>query len=31
MHSPNERIPASALREGLEATVELLRRFGRLG
>jgi acetylornithine deacetylase/succinyl-diaminopimelate desuccinylase-like protein len=31
MHSPNEHIPASALREGLEATVELLRRFGRLG
>ena len=31
MHSPNEHIPAAALREGLEATVELLRRFGQLG
>jgi acetylornithine deacetylase/succinyl-diaminopimelate desuccinylase-like protein len=31
MHSPNEHIPAAALREGLETTVELLRRFGELG
>jgi acetylornithine deacetylase/succinyl-diaminopimelate desuccinylase-like protein len=31
MHSPNEHIPAAALREGLETTVEVLRRFGRLG
>jgi acetylornithine deacetylase/succinyl-diaminopimelate desuccinylase-like protein len=31
MHSPNERIPASALREGLETIVETLRRLGRLG
>lgn len=31
MHSPNERIPVSALRDGLEATVELLRRLGQLG
>ena len=27
LHSPNEHIPASALRDGLETTVELLRRF----
>jgi len=31
MHSPNEQIPAAALREGLETTVEVLRRFGQLG
>jgi acetylornithine deacetylase/succinyl-diaminopimelate desuccinylase-like protein len=31
MHSPNEHIPAAALREGLETTVEVLRRFGELG
>jgi acetylornithine deacetylase/succinyl-diaminopimelate desuccinylase-like protein len=31
MHSPNEHIPAAALREGLATTVEVLRRFGRLG
>jgi acetylornithine deacetylase/succinyl-diaminopimelate desuccinylase-like protein len=31
MHSPNEHIPAPALREGLEATAELLRRLGQLG
>ena len=30
MHSPNERIPAAALRQGLETVVELLRRFGSL-
>jgi acetylornithine deacetylase/succinyl-diaminopimelate desuccinylase-like protein len=30
LHSPNENIPATALREGLETTVELLRRFGSL-
>ena len=29
LHSPNENIPASALRDGLETTVEVLRRFGR--
>jgi len=31
MHSPNERIPASALREGLETIVETFRSLGRLG
>jgi acetylornithine deacetylase/succinyl-diaminopimelate desuccinylase-like protein len=31
LHSPNENIPASALREGLETTIELLRRFATLG
>jgi len=31
MHSPNERIPAAALREGLETIVETLRRLGQLG
>ena len=31
IHSPNERIPTAALREGLETTVELLRRFSALG
>jgi acetylornithine deacetylase/succinyl-diaminopimelate desuccinylase-like protein len=31
LHSPNENIPAAALREGLETTVEVLRRFGALG
>jgi acetylornithine deacetylase/succinyl-diaminopimelate desuccinylase-like protein len=31
LHSPNENIPASALREGLETTVDVLRRFGSLG
>jgi acetylornithine deacetylase/succinyl-diaminopimelate desuccinylase-like protein len=31
LHSPNENIPASALREGLETTVETLRRLGQLG
>ena len=31
LHSPNENIPAAALRDGLEATVELLRRFSALG
>lgn len=31
MHSPNERIPASALDEGLETIVETLRRLGQLG
>jgi len=31
LHSPNENIPAPALRDGLETTVELLRRFGSLG
>ena len=30
MHSPNERIPAGALSEGLETIVETFRRFGRL-
>ena len=30
LHSPNENIPAPALRDGLETTVELLRRFGSL-
>jgi len=31
MHSPNERIPVTALREGLETVVETLRRLGELG
>jgi acetylornithine deacetylase/succinyl-diaminopimelate desuccinylase-like protein len=31
MHSPNEHIPIPALREGLETTVEVLRRLGQLG
>jgi acetylornithine deacetylase/succinyl-diaminopimelate desuccinylase-like protein len=31
LHSPNEHIPASALRDGLETTVELLRRFAAVG
>jgi acetylornithine deacetylase/succinyl-diaminopimelate desuccinylase-like protein len=31
LHSPNERIPADALRDGLTATVELLRRLATLG
>ncbi len=31
MHSPNEHIPVAALREGLETTVEVLRRLGQLG
>ena len=31
LHSPNENIPATALREGLETVVEVLRRFGALG
>jgi acetylornithine deacetylase/succinyl-diaminopimelate desuccinylase-like protein len=31
LHSPNENIPAAALREGLETTVETLRRLGQLG
>jgi acetylornithine deacetylase/succinyl-diaminopimelate desuccinylase-like protein len=31
IHSPNERIPAGALREGLTTTVELLRRLAALG
>ena len=31
LHSPNENIPAAALRDGLETTVELLRRFSALG
>jgi acetylornithine deacetylase/succinyl-diaminopimelate desuccinylase-like protein len=31
LHSPNENIPATALREGVETTVEVLRRFGALG
>jgi acetylornithine deacetylase/succinyl-diaminopimelate desuccinylase-like protein len=30
MHSPNEQIPVAALREGLETTVEVLRRLGQL-
>ena len=30
LHSPNENIPATALREGLETTVEVLRRFASL-
>ena len=31
LHSPNGNIPAPALHDGLETTVELLRRFGSLG
>ena len=31
LHSPNEQIPASALRDGLETTVELLRRLAAIG
>ena len=31
LHSPNENIPATALDQGLETTVELLRRLGTLG
>jgi acetylornithine deacetylase/succinyl-diaminopimelate desuccinylase-like protein len=31
LHSPNENIPVGALREGLETTIETLRRFGSLG
>ena len=31
LHSPNENIPVGALREGLETTIEVLRRFGSLG
>lgn len=31
LHSPNENFPAAALRQGLETTVELLRRFAQLG
>lgn len=31
LHSPNENIPATALAQGLETTVELLRRLGSLG
>ncbi len=31
LHSPNEQIPASALRDGLATTVELLRRLAALG
>ncbi len=31
LHSPNENIPATALRDGVETTVEVLRRFGALG
>ena len=31
LHSPNERIPAGALRDGLTTTVELLRRLATLG
>jgi acetylornithine deacetylase/succinyl-diaminopimelate desuccinylase-like protein len=31
LHSPNEHIPASALRDGLETTIELLRRFAAVG
>jgi acetylornithine deacetylase/succinyl-diaminopimelate desuccinylase-like protein len=31
MHSPNERLPSAALRDGLETTVEVLRRLGELG
>ena len=31
LHSPNENLPASALREGLETTVDVLRRFAALG
>ena len=31
LHSPNEHIPASALRDGLSTTVELLRRLAAVG
>ena len=31
IHSPNEHIPAAALREGVAAVVETLRRFADLG
>jgi acetylornithine deacetylase/succinyl-diaminopimelate desuccinylase-like protein len=31
MHSPNEHLPAAALRDGLETTMELLRRLAALG
>ncbi len=31
IHSPNERIPVGALRDGLTTTVELLRRLAALG
>ena len=31
LHSPNENIPADALRQGLETTIEVLRRFATLG
>jgi acetylornithine deacetylase/succinyl-diaminopimelate desuccinylase-like protein len=31
MHSPNEHIPVTALREGVETVVEVLRRLGQLG
>jgi len=31
MHSPNERIPVTALRDGVETIVEVLRRLGELG
>jgi acetylornithine deacetylase/succinyl-diaminopimelate desuccinylase-like protein len=31
IHSPNEHIPAAALRDGLETTIELLRRLAALG
>jgi acetylornithine deacetylase/succinyl-diaminopimelate desuccinylase-like protein len=31
LHSPNERIPTAALRDGLTTTVELLRRLATLG
>jgi acetylornithine deacetylase/succinyl-diaminopimelate desuccinylase-like protein len=31
LHSPNENLPAEALRDGLETTIEVLRRFAALG
>jgi acetylornithine deacetylase/succinyl-diaminopimelate desuccinylase-like protein len=31
LHSPNENIPAEALRDGVETTIEVLRRFATLG
>jgi hypothetical protein len=31
MHSPTEHVPAAALRDGLETTIELLRRLATLG
>ena len=31
LHSPNENIPVTALREGRDTTVETLRRLGQLG